>query len=85
VVDVAPKGPGISLSIVRLREIGFRRAEAEALTADPSDVQHAVVGLTYSAASPGWQASALRLIDVLKDGLRPASGGLTAIHRRADL
>jgi len=38
---------------------------------DPNDLLRALVGFTYGNASPGWQASALRLIDILIDGLRP--------------
>jgi AcrR family transcriptional regulator len=37
---------------------------------DPMDVLRALVGLSYGAAEPGWEASARRLIDVLMDGLR---------------
>jgi hypothetical protein len=37
---------------------------------DPNDLLRALVGFTYGNASPGWQASALRLIDILMDGLR---------------
>ncbi len=39
---------------------------------DPNDLLRALVGFTYGNASPGWQASALRLIDILIDGLRPS-------------
>lgn len=38
---------------------------------DPNDLLRAVGGFTYGNTSPGWQASALRLIDILMDGLRP--------------
>ena len=38
---------------------------------DPNDLLRALVGFTYGNASPGWRASALRLIDILMDGLRP--------------
>jgi AcrR family transcriptional regulator len=39
---------------------------------DPNDLLRALVGFTYGAgaASPDWRASALRLIDILMDGLR---------------
>jgi len=40
--------------------------------ADPADLLRALAGFTYGAASPDWQASALRLIDILMDGLRPS-------------
>jgi AcrR family transcriptional regulator len=39
---------------------------------DPADVLRALVGFTYGNTGPGWEASALRLIDILMDGLRPA-------------
>jgi AcrR family transcriptional regulator len=39
--------------------------------ADPDDLLRALIGFTYAKASPGWQASALRLIGILMDGLRP--------------
>jgi AcrR family transcriptional regulator len=38
---------------------------------DPNDLLRALVGFTYGNTSPEWQASALRLIDILMDGLRP--------------
>jgi hypothetical protein len=37
---------------------------------DPNDLLRALAGFTYGNTSPGWQASALRLIDILMDGLR---------------
>jgi AcrR family transcriptional regulator len=39
--------------------------------ADPSDLLRALVGFTYGNANPSWRDSALRLIDILMDGLRP--------------
>jgi AcrR family transcriptional regulator len=38
---------------------------------DPDDLLRALVGFTYGNASPKWHASALRLIDILMDGLQP--------------
>jgi AcrR family transcriptional regulator len=38
---------------------------------DPNDLLRALVGFTYGNSSAGWQASALRLIDLLMEGLRP--------------
>jgi AcrR family transcriptional regulator len=38
---------------------------------DPNDLLRALVGFTYGNANPGWRASALRLIEILMDGLRP--------------
>ncbi len=58
----------MSLLVERARAAGDIRADA-----DPGDLQRALVGFTYGAASPGWQASALRLIDLLMDGLRLAA------------
>jgi AcrR family transcriptional regulator len=41
------------------------------LDVDPNDLLRALVGFAYGATGPSWQASALRLIDILMDGLRP--------------
>jgi AcrR family transcriptional regulator len=40
---------------------------------DPNDLLRALIGFTYGNASPGWRDSAVRLIDILMDGLRPGS------------
>jgi AcrR family transcriptional regulator len=56
------------LLVDRACAIGDIRADI-----DPNDLLRALVGFTYGAASPGWRASALRLIDILMDGLRPPS------------
>jgi AcrR family transcriptional regulator len=40
---------------------------------DPADLLRALAGFTYGATGPDWEASALRLIDILMDGLRPPS------------
>ena len=53
--------------VARAAAAGEIRADA-----DPDDLLRALVGFTYGAAQPGWQASALRLIDLLMDGLRRA-------------
>lgn len=45
---------------------------------DPNDLLRALAGFTYGNTSPGWQDSALRLIDILMDGLRPVHGGSTS-------
>ncbi len=37
---------------------------------DPHDLLRALIGFTYGNAAPGWRVSALRLIDILMDGLR---------------
>ena len=38
---------------------------------DPTDLLRALIGFTYGNTNPGWRDSALRLIDILMDGLRP--------------
>ena len=40
---------------------------------DPQDLLRALIGFTYGASGPGWESSALRLIDILMDGLTPRS------------
>ena len=57
----------MTLLVTRAAAAGDIRADA-----DPTDLLRALVGFTYGATGPGWQASALRLIDILMDGLRPA-------------
>lgn len=47
------------------REDGSIRPDA-----DPDDLLRALVGFTYGNTSPNWQPSALRLIDIIMDGLR---------------
>nr|MEA2797633.1 hypothetical protein [Phenylobacterium sp.] len=56
----------MSLLVRRAAESGDIRPDV-----DPDDLLRALVGFTYGNGSPGWQASALRLIDILMDGLRP--------------
>jgi AcrR family transcriptional regulator len=51
----------------RARSSGDIRADVE-----PGDVLRGLVGLTYGNTDPGWQASALRLVDVLMAGMRAA-------------
>jgi hypothetical protein len=57
----------MSLLVARATAAGDIRADA-----DPTDLLRALAGFSYGAAHPGWQASALRLIDILMDGLKPA-------------
>ena len=38
---------------------------------DADDLLRGLVGFTYGAGAPGWRESALRLIDVLMDGMKP--------------
>jgi len=37
---------------------------------DPADILRALTGFVYGSEHPGWEASTLRLIDILMDGLR---------------
>jgi AcrR family transcriptional regulator len=62
----------MTLLVTRATAAGDIRADA-----DPSDLLRALVGFTYAALGPGWQASALRLIDILMDGLRPTATRLS--------
>ena len=55
----------MSLLVERAAVAGDIRADA-----NPADLLRALAGFTYGASSPDWQASALRLIDILMDGLR---------------
>jgi AcrR family transcriptional regulator len=57
------------LLVDRARAIGDIRPDV-----DPNDLLRALVGFTYGNTSPGWQASALRLIDILMAGLRTRRG-----------
>jgi AcrR family transcriptional regulator len=41
---------------------------------DPGDILRALTGIAWGAGSPGWQESALRLVDIFMDGLRASSG-----------
>jgi AcrR family transcriptional regulator len=56
----------IALLVERARAAGAIRPEVE-----PSDVLRGLVGLTYGATDPDWEASARRLVDVLMAGMRP--------------
>jgi len=55
----------IGLLVERSKAAGDIRADVE-----PADVLRGLVGVTYGNNEPGWQASALRLTDILMDGLR---------------
>jgi AcrR family transcriptional regulator len=58
----------VSLLVERAAAAGDIRPDV-----DPSDILRALVGFTYGNTGPGWRASALRLIDILMDGLAPHS------------
>jgi AcrR family transcriptional regulator len=59
----------MTLLVARAVAAGDIRADT-----DPTDLLRALAGFTYGATSPGWQASALRLIDLLMGGLKPPPG-----------
>ena len=67
----AASGARITDAMSLLVDARRRPAATSAPTSIRSDLLRALVGFTYGNASPGWQASALRLIDILMDGLRP--------------
>ena len=56
----------IHLLVDRARASGDIRGDV-----DPKDLLRALIGFTYGTPSPGWEASARRLIDIFMDGLRP--------------
>jgi AcrR family transcriptional regulator len=49
----------------RARDAGEIRADVE-----PGDVLRGLIGLTYGNTDPDWQASALRLVDMLMAGMK---------------
>ena len=55
----------ITLLVDTARDAGDIRPDAQA-----ADVMRGLVGLTFGAAEPGWEASASRVVDILMDGLR---------------
>ncbi|MGA2636897.1 TetR/AcrR family transcriptional regulator [Methylocella sp.] len=67
--SVAKLSDAAALLVARARASGDIRADV-----DPDDLLRAVFGFTYGNAKPNWRASALRLIDILMDGLRGPSG-----------
>ena len=56
----------LTLLVNRATDRGEIRRDVE-----PGDLLRALVGFTYGSGAPDWQPSALRLIDILMDGLRP--------------
>lgn len=55
----------IGLLLAKGAEAGEIRADVE-----PGDVLRAVGAFAYGASGPGWEKSALRLVDIFMDGLR---------------
>jgi AcrR family transcriptional regulator len=55
-----------------IRELLTRAINAGEIRGDigPDDLLHALVAMCYAHDQPGWQKSALRLVDVFVDGLR---------------
>jgi len=68
--EIYASSDAITLLMERARAAGDVRADA-----DPDDILRALVGFTYGARGPGWEASARRLIDILMDGLRAPRQG----------
>jgi AcrR family transcriptional regulator len=59
----------ISLLVERAQASGDIRTDA-----DSADLLRALIGFAYVNSAPDWEASALRLIDLLIDGLRSEGG-----------
>jgi AcrR family transcriptional regulator len=59
----------IGLLVERARASGDIRPDA-----DSADLLRALIGFAYVNSAPDWEASALRLIDLLIDGLRSQGG-----------
>ena len=59
----------IALLVERARASGDIRPDA-----DSSDLLRALIGFAYVNSAPDWEASALRVIDLLIDGLRSQPG-----------
>jgi AcrR family transcriptional regulator len=59
----------IGLLVDRARASGDIRPDA-----DSADLLRALIGFAYVNSAPNWEASALRLIDLLIDGLRSQRG-----------
>ncbi len=60
----------IALLVERAQACGDIRPDA-----DSADLLRALIGFAYVNSAPDWEASALRLIDLLIDGLRSQRGG----------
>jgi AcrR family transcriptional regulator len=66
----AASGAQITDAVTRLVAAATAAGDIRA-DADPMDLLRALIGFTYGNTTPGWRDSALRLIDILMDGLRP--------------
>jgi len=52
---------------------------------DPIDLLRAIVGVANVSASPDWQPSARRLVDILIAGARPLNPDFSRVSRCAEL
>ncbi|WP_304164990.1 TetR/AcrR family transcriptional regulator [Phenylobacterium aquaticum] len=68
----ATSGVAIIGAIGRLVTAAAAAGEIRA-DVEPDDLLRALIGFAYANSAPGWQASALRLIDILMDGMKPAA------------
>lgn len=66
----ATSGTLIADTMTRLVERAMASGEIRA-DVTPSDILRALTGISWGAEAPGWQASALRLVDIFMDGLKP--------------
>jgi len=58
--------PAFVRSVMRAVDSGHLRANT-----DPNDFVRALIGVFHTAATPGWEESARRLVDILIAGSRP--------------
>ena len=66
-------GPAMQAAIERL--VGAALASGEVRPdVQPGDIFQVLAGVSYGYGAPGWQASALRLIDILVEGLKASRG-----------
>jgi AcrR family transcriptional regulator len=57
------------------------RARAIRSDVKPDDLMQALAGVSYNPSRPGWHASALRLIDIVMDGLQTKPARLRKLNR----
>jgi len=62
-------GPAMQAAIERLVSAALASGEVRP-DVQPEDIFQVLAGVSYGSAAPGWEARALRLIDIVTDGLR---------------
>ena len=66
-------GPALQAGIKRLVDAALASGEVRP-DVQPCDIFQVLAGVSYGMGAPGWEASALRLIDILIDGLKTSCG-----------